>query len=164
MPVFIEASGLFDVEYRILFACRDAHIYLIKRGYSTGRLCIQLNSHPVGLARIGSHIYVATMDQTLNIFTTKGNRIWNMKQPVPITTMEVMFLERQGLYIIGLALANKTVTFYNVSSKHKQKNKICTMFMKIESIFLILDFCYFPLTYFCLFVYMLCMLSMYVDA
>lgn len=114
VPVFIEANGLFDVEYRILFACRDANIYLIKRGYTSGRLCIQLNAHPVGLARIGSNIYVATMDQTLNIFTTKGNRIWNMKQMAPITTMEAIFLERQGLHIIAVALANKSVIFYNV--------------------------------------------------
>ncbi|KAH9408723.1 Bardet-Biedl syndrome 1 protein, partial [Tyrophagus putrescentiae] len=113
VPVFIEASGLFDVEYRILFACRDAHIYLIKRGYSSGRLCIQLNSHPVGLARIGSNIYVACMDHTLSIFTTKGNRVWNMKQPAAITTMEAIFLERQGLHIIAVALANKKVMFYN---------------------------------------------------
>ncbi|KAJ6224586.1 hypothetical protein RDWZM_003131 [Blomia tropicalis] len=113
VPVFIEANGLFDVEYRILFACRDANIYLIKRGYTSGRLCIQLNAHPVGLARIGSNIYVATMDQTLNIFTTKGNRIWNMKQMAPITTMEAIFLERQGLHIIAVALANKSVIFYN---------------------------------------------------
>lgn len=101
------------MEYRILFACRDAHIYLIKRGYSSGRLCIQLNSHPVGLARIGSNIYVACMDHTLSIFTTKGNRVWNMKQPAAITTMEAIFLERQGLHIIAVALANKKVMFYN---------------------------------------------------
>ena len=127
VPVFIEANGLFDVEYRILFACRDAHIYLIKRGYTSGRLCIQLNSHPVGLARIGSNIYVACMDQTLSIFTTKGNRVWNMRQPVPITTMEAIFLERQGLHIIAVALANKKVMFYNVSERACVANE-CTAY------------------------------------
>lgn len=122
--MFIEANGLFDVEYRILFACRDAHIYLIKRGYSTGRLCIQLNSQPVGLARIGSNIYVACMDQTLSIYTSKGNRIWNMRQSATIATIEAIFLERQGLHIVAVALANKTVMLYNVSHNLAQLN--CT--------------------------------------
>ena len=116
IPVFIQASGLFDVEYRILFACRDAHIYLIKRGYDSGRLCIQLNSQPVGLARIGTNIYVAAMDQTLSIYTNKGNRTWNMKQSANITTMEEITLERQALNLVAVALTNKTVVFYNVSS------------------------------------------------
>nr|XP_027200540.1 Bardet-Biedl syndrome 1 protein homolog [Dermatophagoides pteronyssinus] len=113
IPVFIQASGLFDVEYRILFACRDAHIYLIKRGYDSGRLCIQLNSQPVGLARIGTNIYVAAMDQTLSIYTNKGNRTWNMKQSANITTMEEITLERQALNLVAVALTNKTVVFYN---------------------------------------------------
>ena len=47
----MEVNGLFDVEFRILVSCRDAHIYTIKRGYKTGRLCVQLNSQPVGLLR-----------------------------------------------------------------------------------------------------------------
>ncbi|KAH7639483.1 bardet-biedl syndrome 1 protein-like protein [Dermatophagoides farinae] len=113
VPVFIQASGLFDVEYRILFACRDAHIYLIKRGYDSGRLCIQLNSQPVGLARIGTNIYVAAMDQTLSIYTNKGNRTWNMKQAANITTMEEIVLERQALNLVAVALTNKTIMFYN---------------------------------------------------
>lgn len=114
MPVFIEASGLYDVEYSILFACRDTYIYLVKRGYNGARLCIQLNSHAVGLSRIGSNIYVATMDSTLSIYTSKGTRIWNMKQVAPITALEAVFLERQGLQIVAVALTNKTVVFYNV--------------------------------------------------
>lgn len=114
VPVFIQASGLFDVEYRILFVCRDAHIYLIKRGYTTGRLCIQLNSQPVGLARVGTNIFVPTMDQSLSIYTNKGNRIWNIKLPSIITTIEEINLERHGINLIAIALTNNTVMFYHV--------------------------------------------------
>src|ERR1700761_3199 len=68
----MEVNGLFDVEFRILVSCRDAHIYTIKRGYKTGRLCAQLNSQPVGLLRINNNIIIATMDQMLSSFSTKG--------------------------------------------------------------------------------------------
>lgn len=116
VPVFVEANGLYDVEYRILFACRDANIYLIKRGYASGRFCVQLNSHAVGLARIGSNIYVSCMDQSLSIYTSKGNRIWTMTQAAPIVAMEAIFLERHGIHLVAVSLANKTIVFYNVIS------------------------------------------------
>ncbi|UXI22696.1 lysine-specific demethylase 8 [Sarcoptes scabiei] len=114
VPVFIQTNGLFDVEYKLLFACRDAHVYLIKRGYTVGRLCIQLNSQPVGLIRMSNNnIYIGTMDGTLSIYTNKGNRIWNQKQPSKITVMEEIALERQGLNLLAVALTNKTIRFYN---------------------------------------------------
>lgn len=125
VPVFIQTNGLFDVEYKLLFACRDAHVYLIKRGYTVGRLCIQLNSQPVGLIRMSNNnIYIGTMDGTLSIYTNKGNRIWNQKQPSKITVMEEIALERQGLNLLAVALTNKTIRFYNVSFRR------CTISIK----------------------------------
>ena len=31
MPVFMDVSGLFDVEYRVVVACRNGAVYTLKR-------------------------------------------------------------------------------------------------------------------------------------
>ena len=41
------------------------------RGQKAGKSCIDLNSQPVGLARVGKNIVVACMDETLQAYTTK---------------------------------------------------------------------------------------------
>ena len=138
VPVFVHASGLYDVDFRLLWACRDGNIYLIKRGYTVGKLCIQLNSHPVGLIHLGSSIVVGTMDNYLHIFTTKGQRTWTMKQQANIIAMEAIFLERHGLYLIAVALSNKKILFYNVSFSPS-----CSKFVVFCETFLL---CFFPRT------------------
>ncbi len=46
VPVFISVSGKYDVEYRIIVACRDGKLYTIKNGEVTGTV-IELESPPV---------------------------------------------------------------------------------------------------------------------
>lgn len=72
------------------------------------------------------------MDQALSIFTNKGNRIWNMKQPACITTMEAIFLERQGLHIVAVALNNKQIIFYNVSFSNQHSYTNCNVIIDRE--------------------------------
>ncbi len=110
-------NGLFDVEYRILVSCRDAHIYAIKRGFKTGRLCAQLSSQPVGLLRVNNNIVIACMDQMLSSFSTKGNCLWSVKQPSGITAIEAVDVERQGLRLIAVALDNRQIHIYQ--DRHK---------------------------------------------
>ncbi|CAG2105820.1 unnamed protein product, partial [Medioppia subpectinata] len=117
VPVFIEANGLFDVEYRLMVSCRDAHIYTIKRGYKTGRLCLQLNSQPVGILRVNNNIVIATMNQMLSTFTTKGNCMWSVEQPAIITAIEAIDVERQSLKLIAVALDCKQIHLYQ--DRHK---------------------------------------------
>ncbi|XP_054167725.1 Bardet-Biedl syndrome 1 protein homolog [Oppia nitens] len=116
-PVFIESNGLFDVEFRLLVSCRDAHIYTIKRGYKSGRLCVQLSSQPVGLVKMNNNIVVATMNKTLSTFTTKGNCLWSCEQPAMITAIEAIDVERQSLRLIAVALDCKQVHIYQ--DRHK---------------------------------------------
>lgn len=75
VPVFLSISGLYDVEYRLIVACRNGFIYTIKRGNKVGRPTIELTSQPVGLLRRGKCIIVATMDQQLMCFSNKVSRI-----------------------------------------------------------------------------------------
>lgn len=110
--MFIEVNGLFDVEYRILVSCRDAHIYSIKRGFKTGRLCVQLNSQPVGLLRVNNNIVVGCMDQMLSTYTSKGNCLWSVKQPAGITAIEAIDVEILGLRLVAVSLDNKQIYIY----------------------------------------------------
>ena len=47
-PVFIVATGLYDVDYRIVIACRNGNIYTIKSGELMGAV-IELDSQPCGI-------------------------------------------------------------------------------------------------------------------
>ena len=71
VPVFLSVSGLYDVEYRIIVACRNGHIYTLKRGTKIGRPTAELTSQPIGLLRRDKSIVVATMDQNLHCFNNK---------------------------------------------------------------------------------------------
>lgn len=117
IPVFIESTGLFDVEFRITTSCRDAGIYSLKRGFKSARLCVQLSSQPVGIVRVNNYIVVGCMDQTLSCYTTKGNVCWTLKQPATITSLTSIYVEMLGLKLVAVALGNSTITIYQEKYK-----------------------------------------------
>jgi Bardet-Biedl syndrome 1 protein len=49
VPVFIQCVGMFDIEYRIIVACRNGKIYTVKKGKLITNSIIELESHPCGL-------------------------------------------------------------------------------------------------------------------
>jgi Bardet-Biedl syndrome 1 protein len=64
VPVFIAAAGLFDVEYRIVVACRDGRIYVLKNG-EMNREPIEIAVQPVGLVVTDRHVIVGGMNHTV---------------------------------------------------------------------------------------------------
>lgn len=112
IPVFLNVSGLFDVEYRIIIACRNGCLYTLKRGYKTGRLCTELSSQPVGLQKINNNIVVGCMDDYLYCYTTKGKCLWSLKLPTSIVAIETLHIDQMGISLIAVALNNGTVHFY----------------------------------------------------
>lgn len=113
VPVFLSVTGLYDVEYRIVVACRNGCIYTLKRGsQDTIKYCIELNSQPVGLERINKHIYVATMDEALHCYSSKGKKLWTVKLPANITTIETMEYNQKGFKAVIVALDNCQVHIY----------------------------------------------------
>ncbi|KAK3092485.1 hypothetical protein FSP39_003456 [Pinctada imbricata] len=113
VPVFLSVTGLFDVEYRIVVACRNGCIYTLKRGTTvTTKNCIELNSQPVGLQRINKTIYVGTMDEALHCYTSKGKKLWTVKLPASMTTMEIIDYKPKGFKAVIVALSNCNVHIY----------------------------------------------------
>nr|KAG5712923.1 hypothetical protein BaRGS_007520 [Batillaria attramentaria] len=98
VPVFLSVNGLYDVEYRIVTSCRNGCVYTLKRGTSEAivKHCIELKSQPVGMERINKNIYVGTMDQMLHCFTAKGKKLWTVKMPATILTLEAIDFKPKG--------------------------------------------------------------------
>ena len=75
MPVFLRVSGLYDVEYQVTVASRDACIYTIKGGGRTPKYKVSLGSQPCGMQRIDKEVVVGCMDQTLASYTIKVSKV-----------------------------------------------------------------------------------------
>lgn len=113
VPVFVSVTGMYDVEYRIVVACRNGCIYTLKRGETDiQKNCIELNSQPVGMERLNKMIYVGCMDDTLKCFTSKGKKMWTVKVPKSITTIEVVDYKPKGFKAVLVALSNCEVHVY----------------------------------------------------
>ncbi|XP_025104031.1 LOW QUALITY PROTEIN: Bardet-Biedl syndrome 1 protein-like [Pomacea canaliculata] len=114
VPVFLSVNGLYDVEYRIVTSCRNGCVYTIKRGSNEAvvKHTIELKSQPVGMERIGKNIYVGTMDQMLHCFTAKGKKLWSIKMPATIMTLEAIDFKPKGFSGVAVALGNSQVQIY----------------------------------------------------
>ncbi|XP_067130781.1 Bardet-Biedl syndrome 1 protein [Centruroides vittatus] len=112
IPVFLNVSGLFDVEYRIIIACRNGCLYTLKRGYKTGRLCAELSSQVIGLQKVNNNIVVGCMNDYIYCYTTKGKCLWSLKLPSSIVAMESLHIDQMGISLVAVALNNGTVHFY----------------------------------------------------
>lgn len=71
VPVFLCVNGLYDVEYQVSVATRDACIYTIKGGGHSPKYKVALGSQPCGMQRVDKDLVVGCMDQTLCCYTVK---------------------------------------------------------------------------------------------
>jgi len=111
-PVFMSIQGSFEVDYRIVLACRDGCAYTIKKGVLSS-VVVELSSHAVGLERLNKVIYIGCMDDTLSCYSTKGKRLWTLPLPASITTMSLLHYRPRNLKAVVVALSNGEVRLYN---------------------------------------------------
>ncbi|XP_040826912.1 Bardet-Biedl syndrome 1 protein [Ochotona curzoniae] len=112
VPVFLEASGQFDVDFRLAAACRNGNIYVLRRDSKLPRYCIELNAQPVGLVRVHKVFVAGTTQDSLNGFTHKGKRLWTVQMPATILTMNLLEQRSRGLQAVMAGLANGEVRIY----------------------------------------------------
>ena len=93
VPVLLAVTGLFDVDYRIVAACRDGCVYTIKNG-KVGATPIELAAQPCALVRQEKQILVGCMDGTLHCYHIKGKKEWSLRLAAPISAMAGMRVER----------------------------------------------------------------------
>jgi len=112
-PVFLAVTGLHAVEYRIVCACRDGHLYTIKNGEQTGAV-IELEAMPCGLVRMDKTILVSCMSSVLHAFHIKGKKTFSIYLPSPATCIELLELQKtRSVKALLLGLANGEVRLYN---------------------------------------------------
>lgn len=127
VPVFLNVSGLYDVEFRIVAACRDGCLYVFKRGFKTPKATIVTPSQIVGIEKSGKNIIVGCMDSCLYCFSTKGKRVWKIELPDYILTMGSMEHKTKGITGIIVSLNNNEVHIYNdkyIISKFKTEDAV----------------------------------------
>ncbi|KAF2361456.1 Bardet-Biedl syndrome 1 N-terminal [Trinorchestia longiramus] len=123
VAVFLSVMGLYDVEYRIIVACRNGHVYTLKRGTKVGRPTIELNSQAVGLVRRDKSIFVATMDKNLHCYSNKGKRLWSQEMDSLILCLELIEIKALNLRLVAVALEDRRVLIFK--DKHIV-DTICT--------------------------------------
>jgi len=112
IPVFINASGIYDVEFRIIAGCRDGSLYTFKRGFKTPKAAIPLTSQIVGLEKSGKNVIVGCMNRNLYCFTTKGKKIWRLEMPGDILSMSDIELKDKGIQGVIVSLNNNEIHIY----------------------------------------------------
>ena len=116
VPVFLNASGLFDVEFRIIAACRDGSLYTFKRGFKTPKATIPLSSQIVGVEKSGKNVIVGCMDRNVYCYTTKGKKLWRLEMQADILTISGMEIKSKGIQGFIISLNNNEVHVYKEKS------------------------------------------------
>ncbi|KAJ1632773.1 bardet-Biedl syndrome 1 family protein [Pavlovales sp. CCMP2436] len=112
-PVYIAVTGLCDVEYRIVCACRNGSVYTIKNGELTGT-AIELEAQPCGLVRVDKLIMVACMGSVVHAYHIKGKKSYSLYQPAPVAAIEVLTLQRvRSAKALLVSLHNGEVRLYS---------------------------------------------------
>jgi Bardet-Biedl syndrome 1 protein len=111
-PVHIITSGLLDVEYRIVVACRNGNVYIIKTGELLG-IVIEVETQIVSMTRMENQIVVATMSNHLHFYNLKGTKMVTLHMPAAITNICPLVQEnvKQNKAIV-VALANGEIRVY----------------------------------------------------
>lgn len=112
-PAFVASTGLLDVDYRIVVACRNGHIYTIKNDELSG-LVIELESQPCGLVRTAKNILVGCMNNVVHNFHVKGKKNYSLYMPASIQCMETLEIVRaRTVKCLIVSLANGELRVYN---------------------------------------------------
>nr|KAF6436978.1 hypothetical protein HJG59_001398 [Molossus molossus] len=112
IPVFLEVSGQFDVEFRLAAACRNGNVYILRRDSKCPKYCIELSAQPVGLVRVNKVLVVGSTQDSLHGFTYKGKKLWTVQMPAAILTMNLLEQSSRGLQAVMAGLANGEVRIY----------------------------------------------------
>lgn len=120
VPVMMDITGLFDVDYRILVACRDGCIYSLKRGQKSAKLCLELHSQAVGLCvrpSLGC-VYVGCMDHSLRCYSTQGKgpnkyaQLWIVQLNHAIVAMQSITIKSLGLELVAVCCQDANIYMY----------------------------------------------------
>ncbi|XP_057671410.1 Bardet-Biedl syndrome 1 protein homolog isoform X2 [Diorhabda carinulata] len=114
IPFSIKATGTFNVDFRIMIACRQGHICVLRRNWLEGKNIIQMNSNIVDFVILpeDNFIVVATTDKMINCFTKRGQRLWSVKLSQTITCLCLVQIGHIRVNLYGVGLDNGLIQLY----------------------------------------------------
>ena len=112
VPVIINVSGVFAVDFRLFVACRDGKVYMLRKDSDQSKIFLELNSHVVGVERISKQFMVALMDQTFVCYSLKAKLLWSIDMPCPILCTALMDHKIKGFKAVMIGLENNEVRIY----------------------------------------------------
>ncbi|XP_028143279.1 Bardet-Biedl syndrome 1 protein isoform X2 [Diabrotica virgifera virgifera] len=113
-PVSIKTTGTLAVDFRIIVACREGHLCVLRRNWLEGKNIIQMNTNIVDfiITPEDNFIVVATTDKMLNCFTKRGQRLWTLKLPQIITCLCLVQIEHIRVNLFGVGLDSGLIQLY----------------------------------------------------
>lgn len=112
VPAFLSTEGLYDVEYRILIACRNSKVYAIRNGRLSTTV-LEMESPIMGLISLPRAAVIACMDRSITSFQVRGRRQYRLVMPARITALyPVVVDEVHTVNAIMVALANGDIRLY----------------------------------------------------
>ncbi|KAL0268054.1 UNVERIFIED_CONTAM: hypothetical protein PYX00_010138 [Menopon gallinae] len=115
VPVVMKTTGLYDVDYRIVTCNRNGKVTLLRKGWTQVKVLIHLSVHVVDMCLLSEtgNIIIANMNSTLECYTKKGRKLWNVKLQTHIMGLLPVTLSHLSLTLIAVALSGGTIQFYN---------------------------------------------------
>ncbi|XP_075223817.1 Bardet-Biedl syndrome 1 [Lycorma delicatula] len=102
----ISTTGLYTVDYRVVIVSRTGKVVSLRGGVTSS--LTNLTSHPVGLVLYSQSFITATMDCTLQCFSTKGVKQWSNTLPGSPVTMCSVPLTGLALNLVAVSVATET--------------------------------------------------------
>ncbi|RZC38478.1 BBS1 and/or ACBP domain containing protein [Asbolus verrucosus] len=114
-PSIIKTTGMYDVEYRIVVACRENSVCILRRGWLEGKSIIQLTEDIVDMILIpgDNFIVIATSTKLLHCYTKRGQRVWSAPMINSVTCLCLVPLKHLSTYLIAVGLKGGSVHLYH---------------------------------------------------
>lgn len=114
-PSLISVTGQYDHDFRIVVSTREGSVCMLRRGWLEGKSIFKIDYPAVGLSLlpIDQTIIVVCIDRTLNCYSKKGKRLWDVILPEPAICMVSITLSHIGQTLVCVALRGGLVQIYS---------------------------------------------------
>ncbi|CAB4059180.1 BBS1 [Lepeophtheirus salmonis] len=115
-PTQLSVTGLYDVDFRIVISCRNGSLVCLKRGWQRAKSIALLGNQSIGVIHRDKTILVATMDDKISSYSSKGRLHWSQKLPSSILCICPVEITEKSVFYVAVALSNNQVHMYH--NKH----------------------------------------------
>nr|CAI5861276.1 unnamed protein product [Callosobruchus analis] len=114
-PFLVAASGIFNVQYRIIIACRERHVCLLRKDWLEGKTIIQTMNTISDFIIIpdDGFIVIATVDKLLHCYTKKGHKLWSINMAHLVTCLCLIPIRHLSITLTAVGLKNGTIQIYH---------------------------------------------------